>query len=204
MRSGCSGGPSARRCPQDAPTLPDRGCSRAKSGRGDPLGFLLYSLQGFVDGLREQSRFIARIQLKLAWEHFVYGEFQRTPSSPAMQNAGPGHELAGGAGLPGERRGWLPGESGVDARLPARAGVGAHPAPSRHDLVRRHRQWRKRLQPFDSRRPERRVTRSYPRETCRTSRSAAGSFSPTFWRERSRPLCAPADSCRIRLISLGG
>ena len=59
--------------------------SRANSGRGDPLGFLLYSLQGFVDGLREQSRFIARIQLTLAWEHFVYGEFQRVPSSPAMR-----------------------------------------------------------------------------------------------------------------------
>ena len=59
--------------------------SRANSGRGDPLGFLLYSLQGFVDGLREQSEFIAGIQLKLAWEHFVYGEFQRIPSSPAMR-----------------------------------------------------------------------------------------------------------------------
>ena len=59
--------------------------SRANSGRGDPLGFLLYSLQGFVDGLREQSRFIGRIQLKLAWEHFVYGEFRRTPSSRAMR-----------------------------------------------------------------------------------------------------------------------
>ena len=59
--------------------------SRANSGRGDPLGFLLYSLQGFVDGLREQNRFIAGIQLKLAWEHFVYGEFQRIPSSTAMR-----------------------------------------------------------------------------------------------------------------------
>ncbi len=59
--------------------------SRANSGRGDPLGFLLYSLQGFVDGLREQSRHIARMQLTLAWEHFVYAEFQRVPSSPAMR-----------------------------------------------------------------------------------------------------------------------
>ena len=59
--------------------------SRANSGRGDPLGFLLYSLQGFVDGLREQSRFIARIQLKLAWEHFVYGEFRPMPPSRAMR-----------------------------------------------------------------------------------------------------------------------
>lgn len=59
--------------------------SRANSGRGDPLGFLLYSLQGFVDGLREQGGFIASAQLKLAWEHFVYREFQRIPSSPAMR-----------------------------------------------------------------------------------------------------------------------
>ena len=59
--------------------------SRANSGRGDPLGFLLYSLQGLVDGLREQSRYIAGVQLKLAWEHFVYGEFRRIPSSPAMR-----------------------------------------------------------------------------------------------------------------------
>ena len=59
--------------------------SRANSGRGDPLGFLLYSLQGFVDGLREQGEFIAGVQLKLAWEHFVCGEFQRIPSSRAMR-----------------------------------------------------------------------------------------------------------------------
>jgi len=59
--------------------------SRANSGRGDPLGFLLYSLRGFVDGLREQARHVANIQLGLAWEHFVYGEFRRMPSSTAMR-----------------------------------------------------------------------------------------------------------------------
>lgn len=59
--------------------------SRANSGRGDPLGFLLYSLQGFVDGLREQSRFIEGVQLKLAWEHFVYVEFRQIPASAAMR-----------------------------------------------------------------------------------------------------------------------
>ena len=59
--------------------------SRANSGRGDPLGFLLYSLRGFVDGLREQARHLADIQLRLAWEHFVYGEFRRMRSSTAMR-----------------------------------------------------------------------------------------------------------------------
>ena len=60
--------------------------SRANSGRGDALGFLHYSLEGFVDGLREQNRFIEGIQLKLAWEHFVYGKFQQLPhQSKAMR-----------------------------------------------------------------------------------------------------------------------
>ena len=59
--------------------------SRSNSGRGDPLGFLLYSLQGLVDGLRNQSRFIEGVQLKLAWEHFVYVEFRQIPASAAMR-----------------------------------------------------------------------------------------------------------------------
>ena len=59
--------------------------SRANSGRGDPLGFLLYSLQGFVDGLREQSGFIEALQLNLSWEHFIYGEFREIPQSAAMR-----------------------------------------------------------------------------------------------------------------------
>jgi len=79
--------------------------SRANSGRGDPLGFLLYSLQGFVDGLREQSRFIGRIQLKLAWEHFVYGEFRRIPSSSAMRRRREVTLALGRAGEPVRKRG---------------------------------------------------------------------------------------------------
>ena len=59
--------------------------SRAHSGRGDPLGFLLYSLEGFVDGLRKQNQYIEEIQLRLAWEHFVYDEFRRIPPSKAMR-----------------------------------------------------------------------------------------------------------------------
>ncbi len=59
--------------------------SRAQSGRGDPLGFLLYSLEGFVDGLRKQNQYIEEIQLRLAWEHFVYNEFRRIPPSKAMR-----------------------------------------------------------------------------------------------------------------------
>lgn len=58
--------------------------SRANSGHGDPLDFLLYALQGFVSGLREQIQTIGGIQQRLAWEQFVDGEFQRHPLSKAM------------------------------------------------------------------------------------------------------------------------
>ncbi len=59
--------------------------TRTNPGRGDPINFLLYSLEGFVDGLREQNQSIDQIQLKLAWEHFVYNEFRRYAPSPAMR-----------------------------------------------------------------------------------------------------------------------
>ena len=78
--------------------------SRANSGRGDPLGFLVYSLQGFVDGLREQSEFIAGVQLRLAWEHFVYGEFQRIRSSSAMRRRREVTLALGRAGTPVHKR----------------------------------------------------------------------------------------------------
>ena len=58
--------------------------SRANSGRGDVLGFVLYSLRGLVDGLAEQCRYIEGIQLWIAWEHFVYAAFRGHPRSPAL------------------------------------------------------------------------------------------------------------------------
>ena len=59
--------------------------SRTNPSHGDPLGFLLYALQGFVDGLREQARIIANIQLKQAWELYVYSEFKQLSSSSAVR-----------------------------------------------------------------------------------------------------------------------
>lgn len=46
--------------------------SRAGSGTGDPLGFLLYAVEGFVDGLAEHSQEIERTQSRIAWEHQVH------------------------------------------------------------------------------------------------------------------------------------
>lgn len=58
--------------------------SRASDGRGDALGFIVYSLRGFLDGLEEQCRYIEAVQSRLAWEHYVYWRFRSHPRSPAM------------------------------------------------------------------------------------------------------------------------
>ncbi len=59
--------------------------SRANSGQGDSLGFLRYSLQGLADGLREQCRYIEGVQLRLAWEHYVYQRFGEMRKSDALR-----------------------------------------------------------------------------------------------------------------------
>lgn len=57
--------------------------SRANAGRGDPLEFLCYALQGFMDGVREQCAYVGRVQLAIAWEHLVYETFHAEPSTGA-------------------------------------------------------------------------------------------------------------------------
>ena len=57
--------------------------SRANAGRGDPLEFLCYALQGFVDGVREQCAYVGRIQLAIAWQHLVYETFHAEPPTAA-------------------------------------------------------------------------------------------------------------------------
>ena len=57
--------------------------SRANACRGDPLGFLCYALQGFVDGVREQCTYVGRIQLAIAWEHLVFETFRAEPPTGA-------------------------------------------------------------------------------------------------------------------------
>ena len=58
--------------------------SRAGGGRGDPLGFVLYALQGLVDGLGKQCDEIDAIQLSIAWKHFVFDRFRQERRSPAL------------------------------------------------------------------------------------------------------------------------
>ena len=58
--------------------------SRANGGRGDPIGFILYSLQGLADGLQEQCNYIDELQLSIAWQHFVFARFRNERRSPAL------------------------------------------------------------------------------------------------------------------------
>ena len=58
--------------------------SRANGGRGDPIGFILYALQGLADGLHEQCNYIDELQLSIAWQHFVFARFRQERRSPAL------------------------------------------------------------------------------------------------------------------------
>ena len=57
--------------------------SRANAGSGDPVEFVCYALQGFVDGLCEQCAYVGRVQLRSAWEHLVYETFDAEPPTLA-------------------------------------------------------------------------------------------------------------------------
>lgn len=58
--------------------------SRANSAKGDVIGFVTYALQGFVDGLRTHSVYLAWVQSILAWEHLVHDSFGRVGQSKSM------------------------------------------------------------------------------------------------------------------------
>ena len=58
--------------------------SQTNQGRGDPIRFLLYALQGLSDGLREQCRAVTRVHHEIAWRDFVYRRFDEEELSSAM------------------------------------------------------------------------------------------------------------------------
>ncbi len=57
--------------------------SHAGAGAGDPWGFIAYALEGFVAGLAEHCREIARVQAGLAWKQLVHQEIRGTHPSAA-------------------------------------------------------------------------------------------------------------------------
>jgi len=58
---------------------------QASRGDGDPLPFLNYALQGFVDGLRDQLKTIRDQQFADRWEQHVYQQFGRTNSGARLR-----------------------------------------------------------------------------------------------------------------------
>lgn len=58
--------------------------SAANRGAGDPLGFVVYALRGFVDGLNEQIRDVERFQERIAWDSFVQEIVRAEGGSAAM------------------------------------------------------------------------------------------------------------------------
>ncbi len=59
--------------------------SQANQPSGDPIGFMLYSLQGLSDGLREQCAEVTRAHHESAWREFVSEQFDQERPSPAMR-----------------------------------------------------------------------------------------------------------------------
>jgi len=56
---------------------------RASRSGGDPFPFLLYAVEGLVDGMRGQLDTIRAEQLAVAWESYVHETFRDRKRSPA-------------------------------------------------------------------------------------------------------------------------
>jgi hypothetical protein len=54
---------------------------RATKSGGDVVPFLTYAVEGFVDGLREQLKYIQQQQLDVTWENFVHDRIKGSTAS---------------------------------------------------------------------------------------------------------------------------
>ena len=52
---------------------------------GDPIGFVEYALQGFVDGLREQTATVREQQLMVHWVNFIHERFRGQDTAAARR-----------------------------------------------------------------------------------------------------------------------
>ncbi len=57
-----------------------RQLSRASKSGGDVIPFLLYAVQGFQDGLREQIEHVRKLQWDIAWQNYVHEIFETRTS----------------------------------------------------------------------------------------------------------------------------
>lgn len=53
-----------------------RELDRASKSGGDVMPFLMYAIEGFRDGLREQIDVVHRQQMEVTWENYIYEQFR--------------------------------------------------------------------------------------------------------------------------------
>ena len=97
-----------------------RELAKASATGGETLGFLVYAIQGFVDGIREAILMVREQQIRVTWINYVYERFEREPRTKATDRQ---RTLV--LGMPMDRlvaRGDLEGLTPKIARLYANAG----------------------------------------------------------------------------------
>lgn len=62
-----------------------RELKKASESKGDVVPFLVYAVQGFLDGLKEQVAAIQDQQWKVVWRDFVYRSFKGKPSERTIR-----------------------------------------------------------------------------------------------------------------------
>jgi Fic family protein len=60
-----------------------RELARASVGGGESLGFLIYAIAGFIDGIREAIDMVREQQINVAWVNYVHESFDGEPNSKA-------------------------------------------------------------------------------------------------------------------------
>ncbi|HEX3946578.1 MAG TPA: Fic family protein [Acidimicrobiales bacterium] len=84
-----------------------RELARASRSGGDTLGFLVYAIEGFVDGLREAIDMVREQQIHVAWINYVHERFADEPHTKATDRqrslvlAMPAGQLVPRSDLPG-------------------------------------------------------------------------------------------------------
>lgn len=61
-----------------------RELDRASRNGGDIIPFIVYALQGFLDGIREQITTIRSQQMEVAWENYIHGLFRKLKNSKSF------------------------------------------------------------------------------------------------------------------------
>lgn len=61
-----------------------RELERASASGGDVLPFVMYAVQGFLDGLHEQLKWVYEQQWDVTWRNYVYERFRQLKGSPIL------------------------------------------------------------------------------------------------------------------------